>query len=910
MKVPPASSPFRKFLRGLTNTCLFLLLPVQLALWWVATLDHAVQMPDFAVDMIIQRLAGEGIRLQARNLWILPDLTVAGDDLTVGLEGLTGEVFTASRLELALNSGQLMVGKIEPTRVRLNGGQLWCPASIAQNGQRRALTEAVVADVTQEGRWIIIRSFQVRAGKLTLNAEGELPVSLLRLADESRRSEKPVPLAHLVSRFLSQAEQILGTAERSGGATLALRCAGNADGGADLNAHALFGNDWADKGLGLVQVRSLELRGDLRLSRLGRLTSWHAHGSADEISWQGKSAKQVQLTARGGEPLNPIQLTASIAHLRFESFPPAQLLVSAQPIGKGAWQVEFGVRTPHSFAKGSYQRTGAGENIFRVNHARIFAEEVTSIPAIAAVMKPAHLGVNGDLLLRDAQAHFNAQGDFLSATGEAACSGFSGFGLSAAIISPARALPLRTQFDFDPRRTLAPLRLRDLRLASITGEADCSLAPGGAFMLHLNGELQPQSLDRVLDGWWVSLWRILEPKQRPYAFIDVDSHWGSPKGDVRGRVLLNDFTFMGAPFRHVEVGVDADDHRTLIALHHLAGGNTEGDGFVDGLASWDWSKPLAFAGPVVKLTGNIQPWVAARCASKELGETLRGLELPPDHRLNVLVQPGPSGPSVNAEISCAGVFRAWGIHGRDLQLTTSSQANGMAVDAKLGLAGGQAELTMNGDPLHQTKLRLQLRGADPVLISKMVGELTSPAAKPAEAAAPTPPRAAAKLDLDFAGFLNVDNPRQLKGRGKFALEDPELRKIRLLGGLSAVLEAFGVGATTYELTHAEGNFGCLNGRAFFPDTVISGQQARLALAGEIDLVVSTLDFEGDFSLPRKGGFNPLDLLNLNRTLVSLTKIRVKGPISKPETSALPTLKDIIKSKKDNNLGNIPDEIKE
>ena len=119
-----------------------------------------------------------------------------------------------------------------------------------------------------------------------------------------------------------------------------------------------------------------------------------------------------------------------------------------------------------------------------------------------------------------------------------------------------------------------------------------------------------------------------------------------------------------------------------------------------------------------------------------------------------------------------------------------------------------------------------------------------------------------------------------------------------------------MGATTYELSQAKGTFGCVGGQAYFPDLAITGPQARLDLAGEIDLQASTLNFEGDFSLPRKGGLNPLDLLNLNRALISLTKIKLKGPISKPETSAIPTLKDIINSRKDSNLGKIPDGIQE
>ena len=191
-----------------------------------------------------------------------------------------------------------------------------------------------------------------------------------------------------------------------------------------------------------------------------------------------------------------------------------------------------------------------------------------------------------------------------------------------------------------------------------------------------------------------------------------------------------------------------------------------------------------------------------------------------------------------------------------------------------------------------------------------MNDLSAPKPKDATPKADAKSVAAGKLDLDFAGHLDLEKPRQLKGLGHYSLADPELKKVRLLGDISKVLEALGVGATTYELSQAKGTFGCVGGRAYFPDLAITGPQARLDLAGEIDLQTSTLDFEGDFSLPRKQGFNPLDLLNLNRALIGLTKIKLKGPISKPETSAIPTLKDIIKPQKNSNLGKIPDGIQE
>ncbi len=363
---------------------------------------------------------------------------------------------------------------------------------------------------------------------------------------------------------------------------------------------------------------------------------------------------------------------------------------------------------------------------------------------------------------------------------------------------------------------------------------------------------------------------------------------------------MRGFDFMGAPFRRVEVSVDADERRTLIGLHRLRGGSADADGEVEGSATWDWSRPGVLAGPVVKAKGDLQPWIAARCAGKDFGDALRGLVLPAGRRFALELVPLEGGLDIRTTIESDDAFVAWGIAGRGLKVTTKSRSGGMRIDARLGLADGDAELRLDGDPLRQTDFVLKLKNCDPAKVGRIMNDLGEPSAAPA---AKTEGRG--RLDLDFKGRIDLAKPRELRGLGTYILKDPELKKVRLLGGISGVLEAVGVGATTYELDQAAGTFGCLGGRAFFPDMSITGPQSRLDLAGEIDLRDMTLNFAGDFSLPRKQGFNPLDIINLNRALVSLTKIKLQGPVSQPKTQAIPTLEDIVKPNKDNDLGKIP-----
>jgi len=907
MKSKQASSPFRRFLRGLTNTCLLLLLPVQLTLCWVANLDHPTKLPDFLTERISTQLAEQGLSLQARNFWMMPDLTLAADDLSLGVDGMSGDIFTAARVEIALNPALLIAGQIEPTQVRLSGARLWCPASVARGGVRRPLIDTLTLDVTKEGRWLNLRSIQARGGKITCHLTGEVPTGLLR---PEKDNKGPIPLSRRLADAFASIETAIDVAERSGGASVSLRCQGSSDGSAEISVQAVLGNDWSDSGLGLIQVRGLNLRGAIKVAAEGRITDWRVDGGAQEMAWRNITAERVDLRARGKSLREDMVAELTLAQAKGAGLELRRVKLDARPISGDGYRIAFGILSDGSTASGSAILASTGAVTAAISHAHLSGAEISAQPELGRLLHAAGVDLRGDVLLREVAANLSAKGEVTQASGEIALSGFRGLGLSAEAISPDKALPLRTHFDFDPTRAAAPLQLRDLRLASVTGLVDCELKAGGAFMLHLNGEMDPVCLDRVLGEWWVSLWKMFFLRERPYAFIEVESHWGSLTSVTKGRALLNRFDFMGAPFRHVEVSIDADPKQTTIGLHRLGGGDSEADGSVDGSATWDWTKPLALAGPVVRAEGNLQPWIAARCAGKDFGEALRGLSLPIDRRLTLLLTPGVNGPDVKTSIECAGAFSAWGISGSSLQASTENIDGGMRVRAKLGLADGEARLSLDGDPLRQTKLSLGLKGCDPAQIGQLLNDLSTPPPKDAPPTPATKVASAGKLDLDFTGHLDLEKPRLLKGLGHYTLTDPALKKVRLLGDISKVLEALGVGATTYELSQAKGTFGCVGGQAYFPDLAITGPKARLDLAGEIDLQASTLNFEGDFSLPRQGGLNPLDLLNLNRALISLTKIKLKGPISKPETSAIPTLKDIINSQKDSKLGKIPDGIQE
>ncbi|MEY4086744.1 MAG: hypothetical protein RLZZ405_932 [Verrucomicrobiota bacterium] len=904
MKPRPGTSPVRRFLRGLANTALYLLLPCQLLLLWVVTRDGPVELPALVTRLLEDQVAEAGGRLHARRYLLTPQRTVIAQDVALEVSGLPGEILTAARLEIGLR----LTGKNRGlASLRISDGRLWCPATASAHGKRTLLLDQVHADLRHEGRWWQAR-FQGRAGKFTFTFAGTLPGGMA--AAPATPTAAGVETGGALGDALRTAETYLNWADRTGGGSVHLTGAGRADGGVDLEVAALLGDHWIDERIGIVRFTHPSFIAQARLDAQGRPGPWRLAAEARDLESQGRRARAARITAQG-EGLDPRAWQAEGRVTEAQAFGFAG--VELEAAASGAEQGGRGrVRTATSSAALSWHRLPDGSSQLRCPTATLSGEDLGRIPALRTALTEGGVGLEGSLLLADLDVRCAAETwTVLGASGRTSFGGLRALGLGAETISPGAGSGLNAAFRFDAGAPDFPLVLEQVDLAGVRGEAHCSLRAGGPFRLNLRGELAPPCLDRLLGDWWVRLWGLFRLTARPHAIIEVEGAWGRPLSTTtRGVATLAGFRFMQAPFRSVTVRIDADARRTRIGLERLAGGDREADGAVDGLVTWDWSKPVAQAGPRVHAEGNLQPWIAATIAGAALGDSLKALDLPPTRQLVVDVAPGDGPqPDVTAKVRCAEPFRAWGLESAHLEVTVRSSGPLLGVAADLDLAAGRAHLDLAGDLLRAPEVNLRLTGCDFAKIGALMSELSRP--QPAEAGAtPTPRNSIARLDLRFSGNVDLRHPTQLRGRGDFLLDDPELKKVRVLGGLSAALEAIGVDATSYELLTARGNFGCLGGKAYFPDLVLAGKDAQLKLAGEVDLAGPTLNFLGDFSLDAQGSFNPLQLLNLNRLLVALTKVRVKGPLANPKTTAFPKLKDVVKSKEDSELGKIPPALSE
>ena len=161
-------------------------------------------------ESLTARLADQGLRLQARHFWILPDQSLAADDVSLEVVGLTGEVFTADRVEIGVSLPDLLVGRVSPTRVRLRGGKLWCPASVSRLGQSRLLVEDLRLEARREGRWLMVPSLLARSGKFVASFHGELPAALLQPEASATATPSAQGTPERVAQLLRRIEETTG----------------------------------------------------------------------------------------------------------------------------------------------------------------------------------------------------------------------------------------------------------------------------------------------------------------------------------------------------------------------------------------------------------------------------------------------------------------------------------------------------------------------------------------------------------------------------------------------------------------------------------------------------------------------------------------------------------------------------
>ena len=540
--------------------------------------------------------------------------------------------------------------------------------------------------------------------------------------------------------------------------------------------------------------------------------------------------------------------------------------------GESRLRSRLAIRSPIAFA-------------VRETTGRVRAEELLRLAPVAHALASADLDFAGTLEIADGSADLGPTGVPERIGGWIAATGLGWDDIRPALIRPE--LPTAAVSGRARWSEALGLELSQLDIAGLRGSIAGKLGLGEAYVVRLastpGNPVHPSCLNSLLGAWWVDLWKRFDLSTSgswPHADVVVKGRWGEATIDsVQVGAHLERFGFMGARFAETRVRVDTTPRATVVHLDTLTG-EREGRpaGGVTGSLRWDWSSGSSM--PEIRAEGDLHPACGLRLASAELAQSLRGAEW---GRLWTTVLIKPSGET-NVRVRSDGATRVLGVEVGKFTLDLAMNPNSTD-PAKLSWkgdwAGGQVDLALVGNlrDVHRIE-RLDVRG----LRLAQLPQALPGWVKPPDAGTP-PSRATVDGRLE-QGEINFLDPLALQAAGNFRLVDPDLKKVRIMGGLSKGLDAVGLGVGSYQLTQARGRFAFKDQALALPDLEISGEDAELQLQGSVNFKTSGLSMEGSFRL-KDSRWGPLGYLNPNRLITSVLKIRILGTLDKPEVKVRP-----------------------
>lgn len=616
--------------------------------------------------------------------------------------------------------------------------------------------------------------------------------------------------------------------------------------------------------LGAVEGRVTEdmndLWGGLRVTGLGHgeleAGLIRAHATPGRVSVALENGRWGRLEGVGGAALLRRRVDRDSLDLRLSAGDSRAQLRLLDPRGPEGWRVE-------------------GLN------GALRAAELLRAPGVAEALRRAEIDLSGGVEVGDVSVGL-ADGVPARAEGWVAVRDAGWKAIRPCVIRPDRpAAPLTGHARLD--LAAGTFAATSLDLAGLVGSIEGGLAAGAPYEVRLASTdahpVHPGCLDSLLGAWWIDLWKRFDLStsgEYPHADVTVRGKWGADHADlVRVTASLERFGFMGARFRRTDVRVTATPRRTSVAIDRLVGeldGATAGS--AKGTVEWDWSSGRTQ--PLIRAEGDLHPLVALRLHEDGPAQVarLRGARFGEPW---LKVEITPEGASA-IELRTRGMSEILGarLGPLDLRMAGDGGSNGtMRLGGSGQLAGGTVRVDLSGDLGGRCEVReFRAEGIRWALLPEALPLLFKDP--------PADPPSAGILSGTFKGTVDLGAAPAFEGEGAFRFSDPQLRRVRLFGVLSQGLDTLGLGFSGYDLTDATGDFRIKDGRATLPRLVIGGEDAELRLAGYVDLKSGGLNLLGTFEL-KDSPWGPLGLLNPNRLITKVIKIKVGGDLAQPET---------------------------
>lgn len=855
---------------------LALLLALQLYILSAAQLA----IPGFALRQIEARLAEAGLRATFGRTAFDPTGRILVDNVRVSLPAFPDPVLSAGSVYVRLNPLYLLVGRMEPSEIRIVRASASVPTMLSTTGRPEEIIREL--DVTLEplGRTLVVHQLTARVAGVLVTAHGTIP--LPRPADRAASA----PLASWLNQnFAAVCRRALALQTQTAqleAPSLHLELAPSESGALALDVSVLA------RALQVTQPLALqtgEVRASTRLLFFGNAPPTHVEVAARDVRLPGGAALR--------------NLRATI----YGRFRPGGTEFELREISATADAVSVAGAEAQSVA------------------AQIFPRPLPRIDAAITARifgAPLALRANTDLTERSAHVRF---------TGEISPQVLD-------VISARVGVNVRKYYEFDAltaehgEASFAPgwkferlrARVRIPRMNSYgvimeDGRADVELEPGRFFspdafarigenfargsyehnlQTHqyrflLEGRLRPLEISPWFRAWWPNFFRQLEfVYSPPEASVDVAGFWrdgrrssvfvfadteksvlrGTEFDRVRTRLFIRPAFYDGLEILAQRGERGAHGRFTLIADPATNEWHTLELGL-------DSTLDLAVAKQLLGPAGakSLAPFRLERPPELKLRGTFSGPAAPPGRK-----------DKLRIEARTTGEFRFNDFPLRDASFIATLDGEEIVLDdfeALLadGVASGHVRVWAAGG-----KRRL---GFDFALREATLGEVSAQLQTffAAQKGLPPPPpgkfvKEKAGVKLDFAASAEglYNDPFSFRGGGNVALHGAEIGEVPLLGLLSELFTF-----TALRFTEARGNFKIEGTKVVFPQVELRGANSAIDAYGDYALDQRTLDFNAKIFPFQESESILKSVVGVVLTpLSNAFEVRLTGSLEKPE----------------------------
>ncbi len=818
---------------------LWLGLALLLALQVYVVVAEQLALPAFALRQLESRLAESGLRATFGRTSFDPTGRILMEDVRVSLPGFAEPIATVSAIYVHLNPLYLLVGRIEPSEVRLVRATAAVPPLLSPSGSSEEIIRNLDATLEFAGRELIVRQLTARVAGVKLTARGTVPLP------RRQKSAGADPLAALISRHFATAcrQALLAQAQirQIDAPSLHIDIAPSESGALSLNLAAQA------RGLTLtapVALQTGEISAQTRLLFFGDAPPTHVEIAAREVSVPGfATGRGVNATIYGRfRPgttqfeLREIAATADALSAAGAEARSVSALVVPRPLPR----IDATV-TARILGAPLAVRTEADLN---ERSAQVRFEGAISPDVLDLVS--ARVGVNvrkfyefDSLTAERGEADFGPGWKFERLRAGVRIPRMNSYGV---IMEDGRA-----EVELQPGRFFSPRAFARIGENFARGSYEHDLTTHD-YRFLLDGRLRPIAISAWFREWWPNFFRPLEfVAGPPEASVDVSGSWregrrsrvfvfadtgksvirGVPFDRVRTRLFIRPAFFDGLEMLAQQGRTDAHGRFTLIADPETN----------------DWHTLE------LGLNSTLDLKVASQLLGPAGARSLAAfrLEAPPELKLRGTFS-GPAAPKgtrdrLRIEARTAGEFRYHNFPLRDASFVATLEGDDVVLDdfeAMLadGVAGGHARIwQVDG----QRRL-----GFDFTLQDATLGRLSAEvqsffAAQKGQTAAPpgkfVTEKANVKLNFAASAEGLYSDPFSFRGDGKETMSGAEIGEVPLLGQLSELLKF-----TALRFAEARANFIIEGSKVAFPKVELRGANSTIDAHGDYALDKRTLDF--------------------------------------------------------------------